>query len=197
MSFFKPYRSASSKVGCDTVTGKNKIWLYVGSVSFTLTFSTHWFCSLQGHCLYIMACLREPCTSAWNVKPKCLLFRETSDPVLLWTNTGSKKLTCLFPEAGHSRRCLQDLWPFCFTVPLPTLLDSSRHPDPNKMVILRWSVYHLFSQPEIKSLFLASIPRLQWTGLSCGEQNEFGLGNNTITLPPLTQMWANFSEKPE
>jgi len=80
MSFFKPYRSASSKVGCDTVTGKNKIWLYVGSVSFTLTFSTHCFCSLQGHCLYIMACLREPCTSAWNVKPKCLLFRETSWP---------------------------------------------------------------------------------------------------------------------
>ena len=80
MSFFKPYRSASRKAGCDTVTGKNKTWLHVGSVSFTLTFSTHCFCSLQGHCLYIMACLREPCTSAWNVKPKCLLFRETSWP---------------------------------------------------------------------------------------------------------------------
>ena len=47
------------------VTGKSQIWLHVGSVSFTLTFASRCFCSLKGYCLYIMACLREPCPSAW------------------------------------------------------------------------------------------------------------------------------------
>ena len=47
--------------GC-SVTGKNKIWLHVGSVSFTLTFAS---CCFLFTVLYIMACLREPCLSAW------------------------------------------------------------------------------------------------------------------------------------
>ena len=126
MSFFIPYRSVSSKVGCDTVTGKNKIWLHVGSVSFTVTFSTHCFYSLQGH--YNNGLSQGTLHFCLNVKPKCLFSGKHLDPVLLWMDTGSKKLTCLFPEAGHSRRCLQDLWPFYFTIPLPPPLDSIKEP---------------------------------------------------------------------
>ena len=56
-----------------------------------------------------MVSLREPCPNAF-----------VQDPVQLWMATGRKKLHSL-PKAGHSRRCLQDLWPlyFTFSPPLP------------------------------------------------------------------------------
>ena len=57
------------------VTGKNRIWLNVESVS--VTFASSWFCSLNGFCLYIMTGLREPCPSAWMLYQSAL-FRETS-----------------------------------------------------------------------------------------------------------------------
>ena len=46
----------------DSITGKSQIGLHVGPVSLTFAFSC--FCSLKGYCLYIMACLGEPCPSS-------------------------------------------------------------------------------------------------------------------------------------
>ena len=68
-----------------------KNWLHVASVSLTLTFASHFFCSLKGYCLYIMACLREPLPLCLNAKPKCFV----QDPVHLWMATVRKKLTPL------------------------------------------------------------------------------------------------------
>ena len=49
------------------IIGKSQFWLHVGSISFTLTFASHCFCSLQGYSPYITVCLREPCPSAWKL----------------------------------------------------------------------------------------------------------------------------------
>ena len=84
------------------VRGKN--WLHVGSVSFTLTFASHCFCSLKRYCPYIMASLGEPCPSAWILNQSTFV----QDPVHLWMATGRKKLTHPLPKTGHSRRYLQD-----------------------------------------------------------------------------------------
>ena len=58
-----------------TVTGKSQIWLHVGSVSFTLTFAFCCFCSLKGYSLYLMACLWEPCPSAWMLNQSAFVQR--------------------------------------------------------------------------------------------------------------------------
>ena len=85
-----------------------------GSISFTLTFASCCFRSLKGYCPYIMACHGEPCPSAWMLNQNVFV----QDPVHLWMATGRKKLTHLLPEAGHSRRYLQDWWPFRFLCPI-------------------------------------------------------------------------------
>ena len=89
-----------------SVTGKNKIWLHVGSVSFTLTCTRHCFCSLKGYRPYIMSCIREPWPPAWMLNQSAFV----QEPVHLWMATGRRKLIHSLPEAGHSRRYLQDLW---------------------------------------------------------------------------------------
>ena len=61
-----------------------------------------------------------------NVKPKCLCSGKHPDPVHLWMATRKKKLTHPLPEAGHSRRYLQDLWPFYFTSSPPPPLCSMK-----------------------------------------------------------------------
>ena len=61
--FFLNWSLAESQGSIIFVTGKN--WLHVVSVSFTLILASGSFCSLKGHCPYIMACLGEPCPSTW------------------------------------------------------------------------------------------------------------------------------------
>ena len=72
------------------VTGKNKIWPHVESVSFTLTFASCCSCSLKGYYPHIMACLREP-FSAWMLNQ--ITFAK--DSVHLWIAAENKKVTHL------------------------------------------------------------------------------------------------------
>ena len=75
-----------------------------------------------------------------KIKPKCLCSGKYPDPVHLWMAARNKKLTHPLPEAGHSRRYLQILWPFLlyFLISSPSLFyKRSWHPDPDKMVIWR------------------------------------------------------------
>ena len=74
------------------VTERN--WLHVGSVSFTLTFASHFFCSLKRHCPYIMACLGEPSPSAWSLNQNPFV----QDPEHLWMAIERKKWTHLLPR---------------------------------------------------------------------------------------------------
>ena len=71
-------------------------WLYF--FYFNLCFLL--LCSVKGYCLHVMACLREPCTSAWMLNQNAFV----QDLVHLWMATGRKKLTHPLPEAGHSGR---------------------------------------------------------------------------------------------
>ena len=70
-----------------------------------------------------MACLGT-LTLCLNVKPKCLCSGKHPDPVYLWVAAEKRKLTHPLPEAGHSRRYLQGLWPFYFTCSPPPPLCS-------------------------------------------------------------------------
>ena len=62
-------------LGSVGVSGKNKIWLHVGSVPFTLTFAFHCFCSLEGYCLYGMPCFGEPFPSDWILNQNAFIQR--------------------------------------------------------------------------------------------------------------------------
>ena len=53
------------------------------------------------------------------------------------TAARNKKLTHLYPEAGHSRRYLWDKWPFYFTSSLFMFYKRTWNPDPGKIGILR------------------------------------------------------------
>ena len=109
--------------------GKSKIWLQVGSVSFTLIFASPCFCSLQGYCLYKMACLWELWPSAWILNQSTFLCSgKHPDLVHLWIATRRKKSTHPLSKAGYSRRYLQDIWHFYFTFSTPPPLCSIKEP---------------------------------------------------------------------
>ena len=104
---------------------------------FILTSASSCFCLLEGYCLYIMACLRELCSSAWMLNQTVFV---QGNSLILFTVNGywRTKLTHSLSEAGHSRRPLQDSWPFYFTTSSFSLFyKRTWHPDSDKMVILR------------------------------------------------------------
>lgn len=97
--------------------GKRQNLTHVRSVSFTLILLPC-FCSLKGYCLYIMACLWEPCPSAWMLNQSAL-FRETSWPCSSVDSYRRKKLTHPLSKAGYSRRYLQGVWHFYYFLTFP------------------------------------------------------------------------------
>ena len=110
----------------------------VGSVSFTLTFASHCSCSLKGYCLYIMACLGEPCPSAWMLHQSAFV-QGNIQTLSTCGMLQEKKITHPLPEASHSRGYLQNLWSFNFTSssppPPPTpFYKRNWHPTPDKML---------------------------------------------------------------
>ena len=119
-----------------------------------------------------------------NVKPKCLCSGKHPDPVHLWMAVRKKKLTLThpLPEAVHSRGYLQNLWPFYFTSSSPPLVCSIK--ETGIQTPIRWFaetlVCHLLGMLafRIKVVLLTSTPHLRFTGLSCSEQSEPGLGNS-------------------
>ena len=91
--------------------------------------------------------------------------------------TGRKKLTHLLPEAGHSRRYLQDWWPFRFLCPIK---------EPGIQTPGRWLFWDIslpssqFAGSLNKVLFLASTLRLSlFTAPSCRELSELGLSHSS------------------
>ena len=129
----------------ENVTGKSQIWQHVGSVS--LTFASRYFCSLKGYCLYIMACLEEPCPYAWMLNQSAFVQGN------IWTLS-----TCGWLQERIINTSPPRDWPFqgIFATSLPSSQSAGFL---NKLV------------------FLASTPCLWVIGLSCGKQSEFGLGN--------------------
>ena len=132
------YRKAfpSPTHGMLLVAGKSLIWLHVGSVSFTLIFASHCFCSLKVYCLYINGLPRGTLPLCLNVKPKCLCSGKHLDPVQLWMAARKKKLTHPFPKAGHSRGYLQNLGPFYFTS--SSLLPLCAIKETGIQTLIRW-----------------------------------------------------------
>ena len=100
-----------------------------------------------------------------------------------------KKLTYPLPEAGHSRRYLQNVWPFYFTSSSPPPLCAIK--ETGIQTPIRWffGVTSLASSWSAsfpnKVVFLASTPRLRFIGLLCGKQSELGLGNTARFLEAL------------
>ena len=95
--------------------------------------------------------------------------------------TGGKKLTHFLTEAGHSRRYLQDWWPFCFLTS-PNLCPIK---EPGIQTPGIWLFWHIslpssqFASSANKVLFLASTVHLWFTALSCRELSELGLTHNS------------------
>ena len=111
--------------------------LFVESVSFILTSASSCVCLLKGYCLYIMACLREQCPSAWMLNQSAFV---QGNSLILSTVNGywRTKLTHSLSEADHSRKPPQDSWPFYFTTSSFSLFyKRTWHPDSDKLVILR------------------------------------------------------------
>ena len=146
------------------------MWLHVGSVSFTLTFAFCCFCLLKGYSLYIMTCLGEPCPFQGSILTA----------VHLWMVARKKKLAHPLPEAGHSREHLQNLRLFYFTSSSPPPLCAIK--ESGIQIPIRWFFQDIVLPSSQsagcpnKVVFLASTC-LWFTGLSCGEQRELGLGN--------------------
>ena len=122
-----------------------------------------------------MACLREPCPSAWMLNRSAFVH---PDPVHLRMAARKKKWTHPLAEAGHSRGHLQNLWSFYFTSSSPPPLKETGIHTP-----IRW-FFRDTGLPSSRSagfpnkvVFLAWTPRLRFIGLSCGEQGELGPGN--------------------
>ena len=137
---------------------------------FLLTFAPHCCCDP-----YIMACLKEPCTSACILNQNAFL----QDPLHLWMATGREKLTLssltlAIPGDICRINSLFTLLPHLPPHPYKTIW----YPDHNKMVILR----HESAIVSVSCLFKwsYSLPQhfcLRFTGLSCGEQSKPGLRN--------------------
>ena len=118
-----------------------------------------------------------------NVKPKCLCSGKHPDPVHLWMAARKKKSTHPLPEAGYSRRYLQNLWPFYSTSPpLPPLCSIK---ETGTQTLIRW-VFGDISPPSSRSAGFPnskseSLPQRLvsgFIGLSCGKQRELGLGSS-------------------
>ena len=113
--------------------------------------------------------------------PLCWILNHP-DPVHLWMAIGRKKLTHPLPEAGHSRRYLQNLWPFFFASFPPPPPCSIK--EPGIQTPTRWSFWNISlpSSPSAgflnKLLFFDSTPHLWFIGLTCGEERHLGLDNN-------------------
>ena len=188
--------------GC--VTGKNKMWLHVGSVSFTLTFASRCFCSLKEYCLYCNGLPQGNLPLCLNVKPKCLCSGKHPAPAHLWMAARKKELTHPLPEAGHSRRCLQDLMVFLLYFPTssPSLFYKRNwHPEPRLDGSFETLVCHLLRLPAFR-IKLYSLPQhlvSRFTGLLCGEQSELRLGNRrTVSVLQCRRRaekkWAEWSQ---
>lgn len=160
----------------DCVTGKNKTWLHARSVSFTLTFASHCFCSLKWYHPYIMTCFGKSCSSTWILKkPKCLCSRPCPS-----VNGYRMEEMNTFPPRG---------WPFyelfARLVPfLPYLLTFHHICSIKKASIKalsRWLFWDT-SRPSSqlagflnKVISFPSVTHLQFTGLFSGKQSELGL----------------------
>ena len=158
-----------------------------------------------------MACLREPCPSAWklnwNAFVQLTAHRETfwpCPPVKVCRKGKKKKLAYLLHDAGHSRRYLQDQWPFYFSsLPHPHLCSRK---ETGVQTLIRW-----YSRTDllgclafqIKSLFLASTTCLPIISLLCGKQTKFRFSNTlamwlaSVLLPfpqfPLQRLTTSMS----
>ena len=117
-----------------------------------------------------------------NVKLKCLCsaHRETL-PTCEWLQKRRNE-HIPFLMLAKSGDILQDLWPFYFTSSPPPPLCSIK--ETGIQAPIRWYsrmiVHHLLGclAFRIKSLVLASTPRLLIIGLSYSEQTELGFSNN-------------------
>ena len=116
-----------------------------------------------------------------NVKPKSLCSGKHPDPDHLWMAARKKKLTHPLPEAGHSRKHLENLRPFYFTSSSPPLLCSIKETGIQTPIRWFWGNISLPSSQSAgflnKVIFLSSTPCLQFIGLLCGKQSELGLSN--------------------
>ena len=113
---------------CVSVTGKNKIWLHVESVSFTLTFAFHCFCSVLSIAIDIHNGLPwGTLPLCLNVKLKCLYLAHSETP---WpyppVNGCRKEEMNTSPPGGWAKPgdILQDVWPFYFNSSPPPPLCS-------------------------------------------------------------------------
>ena len=124
-----------------------------------------------------------------KVKLKCLCSAHSSQGDILTLPTckslqkrEKKKLAYLLHDAGHSRRYLQDQWPFYFSsLPHPHLCSRK---ETGVQTLIRW-----YSRTDllgclafqIKSLFLASTTCLPIISLLCGKQTKFRFSNTLAT----------------
>ena len=135
-----------------------------------------------------MACLREPCPSAWMLKCLCSAPRETIWPRPPVDGCKKEGINTSPHLAGHSRGYLQSLWPFYFTSSSPPPLCAIKETD--IQTLIRWFIRGSSlpsSRPAgflNKVVFLASIPCLRFIGLLCDEQSKLGLGNKTRKIFP-------------
>ena len=109
---------------------KNKIWLDVRSVSFTLTFASPWLLFTQRILSIHNGLPLGALPLCLNVKPKCLCLERYPDPVHLCMLARKRKLRHPLPRADHFRRYPQDFWLFYFTSSAPPLLFSERSCEP-------------------------------------------------------------------
>ena len=139
-----------------------------------------------------MACLRGPCPSAWLWVPLQL-----TDNLTLPTCEGCRKEEIDTPLPGD---VLQDWRPifFYFLTVSPSLFCLLTWvPQPFSLWFYkkktgihaptRW-LFRDISLPSSQSarslnkvVLLVSTPHLQFIGLSCGEQSQYGLGNISVT----------------
>ena len=141
-----------------TTAGKN--WLRDGSVSFTLTCASRCFGSLKGYCPHIMACLREPCLSAWMLNQNTF----PSGPCPPVDGYRKEKINTFLPGGWPFQEIVVRLMVF-FTLH-PHFPHRCSIKEPGIQTLIRWLFWDI-SLPSSgsagflnKVIFLASTPHL-------------------------------------
>ena len=113
------------------------------------------------------------------------LLRETSSPCPPVNGYRKEERTYPFPNEGHSRRYLQNLWPFDFTSSSPPCSVLKKNPASRpKDGYFETLDFYLLSllALQIKSLFFASTQCLQFICLLWGEQSKLVLSNRNWSI---------------
>ena len=140
--------------GCDREE-LTPCWIYF----FHFHFSSHCFYLLKGYCLHVMACLGDPCPSAWILNPSAFV----QDSGHLWMAAGIQS-----PRLAIQGDICKINGLFYFTSsPLPSLF-YKRPGTQTPIRWLFWDISLLSSQTADflnKVIFLALAPCLRLTGL--------------------------------